>query len=141
MFDVNFSMQGTLCLVCNFVFLFLVPFVLDPAISTLTHKFIDVPVSCKVGPKSWLVYDLFDSINKKTIQSYTIVIDLNFAMVLQEQESILRTYKENCQTGFQSIFLFCLFRSVLRPYDTGRATVCGAAAGRGAQPTSTTVTR
>ena len=51
---------------CNFVFLFLVPFVLDPAISTLTHKFIDVPVSCKV-PKSRLVYDLFDSINKKTI--------------------------------------------------------------------------
>ena len=29
---------GTLCIVCIFAFLFLVPFVLDPAISTLMHK-------------------------------------------------------------------------------------------------------
>eukprot|EP00095_Tigriopus_kingsejongensis_P005268 maker-scaffold464_size163657-snap-gene-0.30 protein:Tk05268 transcript:maker-scaffold464_size163657-snap-gene-0.30-mRNA-1 annotation:"sodium auxiliary" len=40
---------GTLCIVCIFAFLFLVPFVLDPAISTLMHEFVDTPVSCKVS--------------------------------------------------------------------------------------------
>jgi hypothetical protein len=40
---------GTLCLVCVFAFLFLVPFVLDPAISTLMHEFVDVPVTCKAN--------------------------------------------------------------------------------------------
>ena len=40
---------GTLAIVCVFGFLFLVPFVLDPAISTLMHEFIDQPVNCKVG--------------------------------------------------------------------------------------------
>ena len=39
---------GTLCIVSVFAFLFLVPFVLDPAISTLTHDFTDDPVTCKV---------------------------------------------------------------------------------------------
>jgi len=39
---------GTLCIVCVFGFLFLVPFILDPAISTLMHEFIDQPVHCKV---------------------------------------------------------------------------------------------
>jgi len=39
---------GTLCIVSVFAFLFLVPFVLDPAISTLTHDFVDEPVTCKV---------------------------------------------------------------------------------------------
>lgn len=40
---------GTLCIVCIFAFLFLVPFVLDPAISTLMHEFVDTPVTCKVS--------------------------------------------------------------------------------------------
>ncbi len=40
---------GTLCIVCIFTFLFLVPFVLDPAISTLMHEFVDAPVTCKVS--------------------------------------------------------------------------------------------
>lgn len=40
---------GTLCIVCIFAFLFLVPFVLDPAISTLMHEFVDVPVTCRVS--------------------------------------------------------------------------------------------
>ncbi len=40
---------GTLCIVCIFTFLFLVPFVLDPAISTLIHEFVDTPVTCKVS--------------------------------------------------------------------------------------------
>ncbi len=40
---------GTLCIVCIFCFLFLVPFVLDPAISTLMHRFVDEPVTCKVS--------------------------------------------------------------------------------------------
>ena len=40
---------GTLCIVCVFGFLFLVPFVLDPAISTIMHEFIEKPVHCKVG--------------------------------------------------------------------------------------------
>ncbi|XP_023336325.1 protein tipE [Eurytemora carolleeae] len=39
---------GTLCIVCVFGFLFLVPFVLDPAISTLMHDFVQSPVHCKV---------------------------------------------------------------------------------------------
>lgn len=39
---------GTLCIVCVFGFLFLVPFVLDPAISTLMHDFVEEPVHCKV---------------------------------------------------------------------------------------------
>jgi len=39
---------GTLCIVCVFGFLFLVPFVLDPAISTLMHDFVHDPVNCKV---------------------------------------------------------------------------------------------
>ena len=40
---------GSLCIVCVFGFLFLVPFILDPAISTLMHEFIEQPVHCKVG--------------------------------------------------------------------------------------------
>ena len=39
---------GTLCIVSVFAFLFLIPFVLDPAISTLTHDFVEEPVTCKV---------------------------------------------------------------------------------------------
>lgn len=39
---------GTLCIVSIFAFLFLVPFVLDPAISTLMHEFVDKPVTCRV---------------------------------------------------------------------------------------------
>ena len=42
-------MLGTLCIVCIFAFLFLVPFVLDPAISTLMHEFVDAPVTCRVS--------------------------------------------------------------------------------------------
>ena len=42
---------GTLCIVCVFGFLFLVPFILDPAISTIMHEFIDQPVHCKV----WII--------------------------------------------------------------------------------------
>jgi hypothetical protein len=40
---------GTLCIICIFAFLFLVPFILDPAISTLRHDFVDVPITCKVN--------------------------------------------------------------------------------------------
>ena len=40
---------GTLSIVCVFGFLFLVPFVLDPAISTLMHDFVENAVHCKVG--------------------------------------------------------------------------------------------
>jgi len=39
---------GTVCLICVFGFLFLVPFVLDPAISTLMHDFVESPVHCRV---------------------------------------------------------------------------------------------
>ena len=41
---------GALAINCVFGFLFLVPFVLDPAISTLMHDFIEAPVHCKVTP-------------------------------------------------------------------------------------------
>ena len=40
---------GTACIVSAFTFLFLVPFVLDPAISTMMHDFADEPVVCKVS--------------------------------------------------------------------------------------------
>ncbi len=40
---------GTVCIVCIFLFLFLVPFVLDPHVSTLMHEFVDEPVTCKVA--------------------------------------------------------------------------------------------
>lgn len=40
---------GTLSIVCVFGFLFLVPFVLDPAISTLMHDFVESAVHCKVS--------------------------------------------------------------------------------------------
>jgi len=43
---------GTLCIVCVFGFLFLVPFVLDPAISTMMHEFVDSPVHCKMSAYS-----------------------------------------------------------------------------------------
>ncbi len=38
-----------MCIVSAFAFLFLVPFILDPAISTLMHDFVDDPVTCKVS--------------------------------------------------------------------------------------------
>ena len=40
---------GALCIICVFAFLFLVPFVLDPAISTLMHQFVETPVHCRVS--------------------------------------------------------------------------------------------
>ena len=40
---------GTLCIVSAFAFLFLVPFVLDPAISTMLHDFKEEAVTCKVS--------------------------------------------------------------------------------------------
>ena len=40
---------GTVCIVCIFAFLFLVPFVLDPAISTLLHEFVDAPATCRIS--------------------------------------------------------------------------------------------
>jgi len=39
---------GALAINCVFGFLFLVPFVLDPAISTLMHHFVEAPVHCRV---------------------------------------------------------------------------------------------
>merc|ERR1711971_25289 len=39
---------GTFAIVSVFAFLFLVPFVLDPAISTMMHQFVERPVHCKV---------------------------------------------------------------------------------------------
>ena len=40
---------GTMCIVSAFTFLFLIPFVLDPAISTMMHDFVDEAVTCKVS--------------------------------------------------------------------------------------------
>ena len=45
---------GALCIVCVFAFLFLVPFVLDPAISTLMHQFVEKPVHCRVSAITYL---------------------------------------------------------------------------------------
>ena len=44
---------GALAIICVFGFLFLVPFVLDPAISTMMHQFVTSPVHCKVN---WFRY-------------------------------------------------------------------------------------
>ena len=43
---------GALAIVCIFGFLFLVPFVLDPAISTMMHQFVTKPVHCRVSPET-----------------------------------------------------------------------------------------
>ena len=47
---------GTLCIVSIFAFLFLVPFVLDPAISTLMHEFVDEPVTCRVSVHGYTMH-------------------------------------------------------------------------------------
>jgi len=39
---------GALAIICVFGFLFLVPFVLDPAISTMMHELVEDPVHCQV---------------------------------------------------------------------------------------------
>ena len=39
---------GTVAINALFAFLFLVPFILDPAISTMMHDFVEKPVHCKV---------------------------------------------------------------------------------------------
>ena len=39
---------GTVAINALFAFLFLIPFVLDPAISTMMHDFVEKPVHCKV---------------------------------------------------------------------------------------------
>ena len=42
---------GTTAIICVFVFLFLIPFILDPAISTMVHAFVEEPVHCKVSTR------------------------------------------------------------------------------------------
>ena len=64
---------GTLCIVSIFAFLFLVPFVLDPAISTLMHEFVDKPVTCRV------MYQIF-SISKNYMFSITFKYNHIFMM-------------------------------------------------------------
>ena len=39
---------GSTAIICVFAFLFLIPFILDPAISTMMHSFVEDPVHCKV---------------------------------------------------------------------------------------------
>ena len=40
---------GSTAIICVFAFLFLIPFILDPAISTMVHSFVEDPVHCKVS--------------------------------------------------------------------------------------------
>ena len=47
---------GALAIVCIFGFLFLVPFVLDPAISTMMHQFVPKPVHCRVRPETLIPF-------------------------------------------------------------------------------------
>ena len=47
-FVINPVKTGTVAIVSLFAFLFLVPFVLDPAISTMMHQFVEAPVHCRV---------------------------------------------------------------------------------------------
>jgi hypothetical protein len=39
---------GSAQIICIFIFLFLIPFILDPAIFTMMHSFVEDPVHCKV---------------------------------------------------------------------------------------------
>ena len=73
---------GALCIVCVFAFLFLVPFVLDPAISTLMHQFVETPVHCRVSA------ELFT----RMIMTYN---NTDFCL-LQLESSELRYGKSNC---------------------------------------------
>ena len=40
---------GSTAIISVFAFLFLIPFILDPAISTMVHSFVEDPVHCKVS--------------------------------------------------------------------------------------------
>ena len=73
---------GALCIVCVFAFLFLVPFVLDPAISTLMHQFVETPVHCRVSAKLFTRMMMTDN-------------DTDFRL-LQLESSELRYGKSNC---------------------------------------------
>lgn len=74
---------GALCIVCVFAFLFLVPFVLDPAISTLMHQFVEKPVHCRVSA------ELFTRIMMTNNNANNI-------RLLQLESSELRYGKSNC---------------------------------------------
>ena len=73
---------GALCIVCVFAFLFLVPFVLDPAISTLMHQFVETPVHCRVSAELFTRMMMTDN-------------NTDFRL-LQLESSELRYGKSNC---------------------------------------------
>ena len=42
--------------ICSFsVFLFLIPFVVDPALSTINHDFVEEPVECQVVVSKYIL--------------------------------------------------------------------------------------
>ena len=44
--------------ICSFsVFLFLIPFVVDPALSTINHDFVEEPVECRVVLSKYILGD------------------------------------------------------------------------------------
>ena len=63
---------GALCIVCVFAFLFLVPFVLDPAISTLMHQFVESPVHCRVSFSEMIVKYLLTTTKLFQLESYEL---------------------------------------------------------------------
>ena len=64
---------GALAIVCVFGFPFLVPFVLDPAISTIMHQFVAEPVHCNVS----LVLGVFVNFFKRCGISWYLVASLD----------------------------------------------------------------
>ena len=61
---------GALCIVCVFAFLFLVPFVLDPAISTLMHQFVEKPVHCRVSSNFSPFYQIIHTFASKMYEVF-----------------------------------------------------------------------
>ena len=77
---------GALAIVCVFGFLFLVPFVLDPAISTIMHQFVTEPVHCNVSQHSTATGGLIS----------TILLINHYCLSVKVSSYELRYGKSNC---------------------------------------------
>ena len=61
--------------ICTFsLFLFLIPFVIDPALATINHDFVKTPVQCKVILNKYILGTNSSSINPNNKSYKTILI-------------------------------------------------------------------
>ena len=74
---------GTVAICALFAFLFLVPFVLDPAISTMFHQFVEKPVHCKVTNTNFTSCLDFSPLQRKDPLSPSEVLSLFVIFDLQ----------------------------------------------------------